>query len=651
MILPAPSRLFGAAARVAAALAALALAATALSAQQRDTVPRPARDTIQVVVPPEAVRVDTLPDRPGQAAADSAANDSLVRAPTFPEFPSTGPSGFGPGVWEFTADDFQRFHGLSVLEFLDRVPGILITRSGNFGRPAGVSPYGAGGGRFRVFLDGWEMRPLNGAVPDLQRIPLVDVVAMRVERGLGEVRVHLHTFRLADGRAFAQIDGADGDFDTRILRAFFARPIGKGFAIQVGLDVTESSGFRRFDPFSFNTPIARLTYEVRPDLALQLDYRRTAIDTEQRGAGNAAAIWNESLDRGEVMLRGRGRFLGRLWLDAAVGRSTEAPAGNDTTSVDVTSFGGYARAAMEIPLGSLSAAVRVHGGEERSFAPASREVSARASLTPLPWLNAGGEARVLSLGGAGGTELEGWVRAGPFRGLSAFGQFAAGARGIPFLADTVVTLETFGGLGGGTPLTQQDSVTVFRTIEPTLSAIRAGAEFTRGSYAVGAALVTQDVAALAPYGLSFDRETGIAPGNTLSGVESYASVPVFSPNLRFDGWFLYRLDDTSRRYTPTYFGRGALEFRNTYRTGNLEPTFRIEALGRARSPVPSATGDSTTLDAPRYTILNLFVQIRIIDVRIFYRLDNAFNVTTSEVDGTRRGGARAIYGLRWFFRN
>ena len=646
-----------AAATLAAALGALASAP--LRAQEprpaprdtiprpapRDTVPRPRPDTIQVTVPPEAVRADTLPDRP---RPDSAAADTLAPAPNFPEFPLAGPTGFGVGVWDFPRTELQRFHGLSVLELLDRIPGLLITRSGNFGRPAGVSLLAGGGGRFRIFLDGWELRPLNGASYDLQRIPLVDVTAMRVERDLNEVRVEISTFRLSDARAFAQIEGADGDANTRILRGFFSRPLGSRFLMQAGLDVTESAGFRGFDPFSFNTLMARLSYQFRPDLGLQVDYRRTAVDTEQEISGGS--VGEESLDRNELFLRGRGRFFQRVWVDAAIGRSSEEPTSADVVNTEVTSVQGYGRASMDIGIGNVSGAVRLHRGDEESFAPNASEFSGRAVLTPMPWLSARGEVRLRTLGDEAGTETDLAVRAGPFAGVALFGQLGAGVRAIPFLGDTALARRTFGGLIGRTPAEVNDTFAIVRSIQPTLASLRAGAELSRGAYQIGAAFISQDAETVAPYGLAFDQGAGVEEGGTVTAVETYASVPVFSRNLRFDGWFVRRLDAGTRRYLPAYFGRGALEFRNVYRQGNLEPLLRLEAVGRGRTTLRGDT-DGTFVDTPRFTVLNVFLQIRVVDVRVFYRADNLFSQRGFEIPGTAIPGTRQLYGLRWFFRN
>jgi hypothetical protein len=654
-----PTALLRAAALAVAALGALA--ASPARAQDprptpRDTVPRPVprdtlrRDTIQVQVPPGALRADTLPDRvPGDTTArDTAVADSLIPAPNFPEFPLAGATGFGTAVWEFDREEMRRFHGLNVLELLDRIPGLVITRSGNFGRPAGVAFMGGGGGRFRVFVDGWEMRPLNGSTFDLQRVPVADVVAMRVERDLHEVRVDLSTFRLSDSRALAQVEGADGDYGTRILRGFFSRPLGSRFLVQVGLDVSESSGYRGLDPFAINSLLGRLSYQFRPDLGLQLDFRRSAIDTEQRSG--SAAFLTESLDRGELILRGRGRFLQRLWVDAAIGRSVETPAGSDILNDEVRSLQAHARASMDLGFGNVSGALRVHRGDEGSYAPDASELSGRAVFSPAPWLNARGEVRLRTFGDDSGLETEAVARAGPFGGFTLFGQIGAGARAIPFLADTVVTRRTFGGLIGREPLTVLDTVSEIRTTSPTLAGVRAGAELSRGAYQGGAALVAHDAGTVAPYELAFDRGFGTTEGGALTAVEGYASFPLLSRYLRFDGWFVRTLGGDSRLYLPSSFGRAALEFHRTYLTGNLEPTIRVETVGRDRALVPSAALD-TTVEARRYAVVNLFVQVRVVDVRIFYRLDNVFNQRGTEIPGTAIPGSRAMYGVRWFFRN
>ena len=61
-----------------------------------------------------------------------------------------------------------------------------------------------------------------------------------------------------------------------------------------------------------------------------------------------------------------------------------------------------------------------------------------------------------------------------------------------------------------------------------------------------------------------------------------------------------------------------------YYAGNLEPTVRLEVVGHDQTLAwDQAAGQNKLL--LRYTTFNWFVQVRIIDIRIFWRYENAFN--------------------------
>ena len=237
-----------------AGLAAAALLPAA-DLRAQDTIPAPPDSTITVPIPGEAVRGDTIPD---EAKPDSVPADSTRPAPNFPVFPRPRASGFSAASWVFGTAELSRFHGLTLLELLENIPGLVITHEGGVGRAAGVAAFASGGGRLRVFLDGWEMRPLNATVLDLQQVPLVDVTEVRVTRGLTETRVEVETLRLPDRRPYAQIEGGEGDFATRMLRGVFARPLGEKWMFHAGLDLVETAGFRRAADFSENTGLVRL---------------------------------------------------------------------------------------------------------------------------------------------------------------------------------------------------------------------------------------------------------------------------------------------------------------------------------------------------------------------------------------------------------
>lgn len=666
--------------------------AAALRAQ--DTIPAVRQDSAQIAIPGEAVRGDTIPDA---AKPDSVPADSTRPAPNFPVFPRPRNAGFAAASWVFGPAELSRFHGLSLLELLDRIPGLVITREGGVGRAAGVAAFASGGGRMRVFLDGWELRPLNATVIDLQQIPLLDVTEVRVTRGLLETRVELETLRLTDRRPYAQIEGGEGDFATRLLRGIFARPLGERLIVQAGLDLVETAGFRRAADFSENTALARLSYAFTPDRGLQLEYRSTGIDTERTVEGFAPP--RESFDRGELLLRGRGRFFGRrsaacvrpapaaaadsaaagdsartdtagaaardsalaaacqvqggFWLDGAIGRSWVNPLTGDSISIGSESVQAMVRASIDVPLGTLTGAARVHRVDREGYSANATELSARAELTPVPWVAAWGEARAVSAGGVTGVELEASGRAGPFGGFTLFGSLAAGNRGVRFRRDTIQVVKTLAGeVDPDAPETDTLPLVLFRDRESTAGGFRAGAEWTRGSLVAGAAFVAHDVDVVAPFGFWWEQGLQPSAGGTVAAVEAYADVPLLWPQLRFQATYTDFLADPERPYLPQRFGRAALEFHGLYFGGNFEPTLRAEVLARGRQL--SVDRDSTTFNVitEPFATFNFFVQMRVLDVRAFWRIENAFNREQAfDVPGLPLPGVRSLFGVRWFFRD
>ncbi|HEU4885353.1 MAG TPA: Plug domain-containing protein [Longimicrobium sp.] len=674
-----------------AGLSAAALLPAA-DARAQDTIPAVRQDSAQIAIPGEAVRGDTIPDT---AKPDSVPADSTLPAPNFPEYPKPRQNGFGAASWVFGPAELSRFHGLTLLDLLDRIPGLVITREGGVGRAAGIAAFSSGGGRFRVFLDGWELRPLNASVLDLQQVPLVDITEVRVTRGLTETRVDLETLRLTDRRPFAQIEGGEGDFATRLLRGIFARPLGKRWLVQAGVDLVETAGFRRAADFSENTAMARLSYAFAPDRALELEYRSTGIDTERRVEGLATQPPTESYDRGEFFLRGRGRFFGRpgvcadttaaasaaggrvaapgdsartrdstaaappcartggLWLDGAVGRSWLDPLSGDSVTLQRESVQAMLRATVDIRLGTLTGAARFHRVDEEGFSANATELSARAELTPRPWIAAWGEARAVSHGGVTGVELEASGRAGPFGGFTLFGSVGGGNRALRFRRDSTVVVRTFAGeVRPDVPEQDTLPVVLFREAESVAGGFRAGAEWTRGSIRAGAAFVAHDLDVVSPFGFWFERGLEPRSGGTVGAVEAYVDAPVLWPQLRFQASYTDFLTDPERPYLPQRFGRAALEYHGLFFNGNFEPTFRSEVLAGGKSlTINPETGVFDTLTEP-YATFNFYVQLRVLDVRAFWRMENAFNRDRAfDVPNLFLPGVRTMFGVRWFFRD
>lgn len=630
----------------AGALLAGTLAASPGAAQVRpDTIPR---DTARVVIPPGAMGGDTLPI---PSPPDTTAADSIGPAPNFPVWPRGG-GGSWNGTWTWSREDLSYYHHYTLLDLLERVPGLMVTRTGGLGQPAGVSSFATGGGRVRVFVDGYEVVPLGSASPDLQAIALADLETLRVERGLAETRIYLTSFRLEDDRPYALLEAATGDFSSRILRALFARTLGERTALQVVYDVVDTNGFARRQPYSATTMGARLSHLFAPGRGVMVEYRRLMQD---RGdADGRARLPAESADRSDLVLRGTWERAA-LRLDAVAGRSTRERGGADTAAYEGEGTQVGLTATYRLPFGSVAGTARTVRGGDDGFARSSTELSARAEITPLPRVAAMGEVRSRTVAGEGGLELEGAVRFTPAAGVSFFGEIAAGSRGIPLLVDSPVVRRTFAGLDTAQAQTETVFLDVFDATTSTLNGVRAGAEWARGTALLGAALVRSDADRVVPFGVAFDVGAPVVEVGAMTGVEGYASVPVFRDWLRVDGWYLHALQTGDRPYLATSQGRAGVEFHNVYYDGNLEPTARLEvvARGAARTLALDEQGRLAYVGTTdTYALFNFSLQVRILDVRLFFLAENVGDRRQPfDVTGFNLPGTRLIYGFRWFLRN
>ena len=168
----------------------------------------------------------------------------------------------------------------------------------------------------------------------------------------------------------------------------------------------------------------------------------------------------------------------------------------------------------------------------------------------------------------------------------------------------------------------------------------------------GAAFVAQDVDAVVPYGFWYERGLGPTAGETVSGVEAYASIPVIWRQLRLDATYTDFFTQPARPYLPARLGRAALEYHWVFRGGNLEPTLRAEMIARGPARTLDLATGTLAGTTEQYAIFNFLVQFRVLDVRAFWRLENAFNRDSAfDIPGLTLPGQRALVGGRGFFRD
>src|SRR5690606_10977937 len=127
--------------------------------------------------------------------------------------------GWAAARWEWNTDELARLPGMTLLEFIELIPGIVGYRPGGFGRPEGLTALGMGGARVRVFLDGYELDPHTAGSFPLQTISLLDLSRVRVLRTASEIRVDVQTFELDQAEPASVVELGTGVYQTRLLRA------------------------------------------------------------------------------------------------------------------------------------------------------------------------------------------------------------------------------------------------------------------------------------------------------------------------------------------------------------------------------------------------------------------------------------------------
>jgi hypothetical protein len=141
-------------------------------------------------------------------------------------------------------------------------------------------------------------------------------------------------------------------------------------------------------------------------------------------------------------------------------------------------------------------------------------------------------------------------------------------------------------------------------------------------------------------------------GGAVGGVEAYLSVPLVWRQLRLDAHYTDFLGQPARPYLPARFGRAALEYHWIYRGGNLEPTLRAEVIAHGSALGLNPATGAADLPTEPYALFSVHAQVRILDVRAFWRMENFVNRTTAaDVPGLPLPGVRAMFGVRWFFRD
>jgi hypothetical protein len=582
-----------------------------------------ATDTTQVA--------DTLTSQEGieRAEQDSISADTIYY--NLPDLKRWVPSGFGTGIWTWSREDIMVSGANTLSELVALVPGVIELLGGDYGTPAAVSAFGVGGGGVRVTRDGFEVLPVEGGVPDLQRIGLAGIDQVKLERNGGELLIELTSHRHVDGRPFSVVEAGTGQLDTNMFRGMYADPTALGGSLALALERVDTRGFGRDEGGNRTGSWFRYQMHRGDRVGLSLEYRNMS-------SGTQVPEYASSLSRRDLTARVRAEVLDGLVAEAYTGSTRHEV--NDTLSRYELEGGSRGQHGMRLAFyrNGLWArgAYRLYSHSET---PSSRTdgsggythnlfgVSGRVSQSS--WSSAFTSEEPTLTQSYGGR-----VWAGPMSGITFFGSWESGS---------------YAGRSGPILKMYPDQASSFSKAERTTT--RAGGSFTWFNTTLSVAHLRADADIHLPLGLELDRGSQAVAGTERLGAEAWASLPTIWNNLRFVG--SYQQWDQDGPYLPKRIYRGAFVFHKVYLdSGNFEMWWSLGVRGHdpmsvfvSEDGLDSVSGLQVV---PFYQNWYGRIQVRIVSVRLFLGWENFIRRRNLQnFPGRILPITRSFFGLRW----
>jgi hypothetical protein len=592
---------------------------------RRDTAVK--RDTTRAVVVPVPAGEDSLLRRDSLARRDTTPPPrDTVKAPIATAEAPVLADPSGSFVWD--RRDMFSTGALTVQDLLTRVPGVTTIRSGWIAQPMFASFLGDPS-RVRVFLDGLELIELDpraGGIWDLSQIPLWALDDIRIERGAGEIRIHMRSWRVDRTTPFTRTDVYTGDQSTNLYRGLFGRRYQHGEILQLAGQQHGTDPGRNIESSD------QLGMLARVGVARQ----NWSIDAFMlRGDRNRGLTLTEPLSdsipptestRSDAYLRaGWGRSDRGLWVQgiAHASRYTfggERISGTEPSSADTSRFesqyvltGGYAR-------GPLRASVtqRFRAGLQRRIATPSARVGFETTRLTLSAL---AEGR-----GVDST-----------RRLEVMG--VARPLGFVYLA---------GAFGVERPRTLPDSLVTPETpSSPTFARAEAGVRL-RDVWFSGGIMRRDRVVLDAPrlYRSSTETGTDAAQDGLFAAIRGRIWKRLYGD---FQG---IQWSDSGGFYRAKYQSRSELyvstQMIERFPTGNFHLLASAVHEYRSHSFWPDSSG---VLRATGYRTISTLLQVRILQAEVFWNFRNILGERYRQIPGFPATRQTNIYGVRWEFWN
>ncbi len=594
-----------------------------------------------LVPPPDSTVVDSLALG---ALPDSVSADTIFY--NLPRFEGEVPDGWGTGVWSWDHRGIMVSGANTLAELVAEIPGLIVLAAGDYGTPLAISAFGSGGGGVRVFRDGFELPPLEGGVVDLARIGLAGIRRVRLERGMGQLRLELWSLEHDDGRPYSLVEAGTGDLGTNIFRGTFADPTALGGSVGLGLERVDTRGPRGQEKGNRTGSWLRYQLHRGDDAGLAFDFRTMGTESE-------LSDFASPITRTDWALRGRVRLAEGVVGEAYTGKSSHKV--DDVREAYELEGGSRSQRGLRLGLSRSGLWAR---GEYRRFGgddlPASRiDLTGGASRPGV-----GGVSADLARGSwadksTSSTRVRAWTE--PLLGVvSLFGSWESGTYGsrtMPLL-DVVPPPDSTADEGADLPEAEED-VTPGPLFGITdRRATRLGAALSWRGVSLSGAVLEVESDSLIPLGIEPDRGSPFLAGTQRAGWEVWGRIPTFWKSLRLEG-SLQQWDEPGP-YLPEQIYRGALVFHRTYlETENFELWWKIGVRGNSPMSVhilgeEDEEGLRSLEIVPFYQNWYGRIQIRIVTVQIFIGWDNFIRrPNLQSFPGRVLPITRTWYGLRW----
>ena len=557
---------------------------------------------------------------PGDTAKAPVVQDTVRPIPQLAKH-YLGPAlGLSDAVWVWEQPDLLLETSMTLGELLDRIPGILRMRTGVLIQPEAISVFGSTANRLEVFLDGYQFDPFTEASVDITKLELVNIERVRVERRIGLIRIYIETVVATDNRAYTRVEAGVGEPESNMFRGILLAPKLFFGPFGVSLDRMDTDGTNRQEPADQFAGWVKWAY-IRGKSGFQIEYRRMSTDRDPN------IPWDVEHTRDDLIGQLRLNITNGVVAELFGGRSTfeadtldPAEAEDTVPKVNEETFQFGGRASFETPFVWAHGTARLRDNE----AFPSLQVDGSGGLRVSSIASIGADVTFADWRDAG-TAL--WYSAhgsiAPIAFVRAFGEYTSGDRGAPWVYGTRDQRPFISGQTG----------------------YRVGGELKWRNGSVGGAYLHSEADSVPVFGLPFDTiGPRVLGGHSADGWEVSGITPSFLHGFAIYGNVVNWMSGVGL-YMPTRTFRVGLQHHSTpLRSGNLELYGRIELNHRGSMITPFAV-------LPEFDVLDAYLQIRIIDVRIFGRFEDMLSKDPVDVGGRIINGPRLFYGVKWHFWN